>query len=285
MAKIELKSISKLYHLFLVILLASSSYFFGYYLSIFNPLATPMLKQVFLLTDETTPTFNQVQGNIHSLPGVTAFMTLAFFGSSMTVRWGRLKTIIIGEFLSMFTAASFLLIDYFESNTSKIYCLYVVRLLSGVVIAINTSCGQLLIREMMYDGWLEVGHFLTFVFLGGASFIAFAMGRIYTEKELYTNWKFILSAPSIFSFFRMISLYVAWVYKNKGHGRPGIESVKWAMERYWFKGSCEVEANGISENDGYRKKAIKEMTRLLKNLYTCDNLDLKIKEIIMDFES
>ena len=65
--------------------------------------------------------------------------------------------------------------------------------------------------------------------------MSFAIGRINSEQELVANWRFILAGPAFFSILRIFGLYVAWVYKSKGHGKPGIESVKWIMEKYWDK--------------------------------------------------
>ena len=266
-------------------ILSSSSYYFGYYLSIFNPLATPLLKDVFGLSNDTKPTFDSVQGNIHSFPAFVAFLTLMFLQAPLTRYFGRLRTVFLGEFLALLTAFAFVMLDQFESLSSKIYWLEGIRLVSGVVLAINTIVAQLILSETLHDGWLEVGSFLTFVFLGGGTFVAFAIGRIYSEEELVKYWKFILAGPCFFSILRIAGLYFVWMYRSQGASKPGVLSVKWILEKYWDKEVTEESAPGITNDQFYREKARKEVERLLTNLYTCDNVDLKIKELIADYES
>ena len=148
----------------------------------------------------------------------------------MTGYLGRIKTVFAGEVIGLIMICSYLLLDQFESDKSRIAWLGFVRLITGVVVSVNTATAQLILKEVMQDGWLEVGSFMTFVFLGGGSFLSFAIGRIFNEEELAKNWKAILCLPSFFSILRILGLYVAYFYKNQGIWRPGVESVKWIME-------------------------------------------------------
>jgi MFS family permease len=125
---------------FLATLLASAGYYFGYYISIFNPVATPLLKNVLHLSDETTPSIKDVQGNIFSFTALMAFATL-FFVPTINKRLGRLKAIFLGEILGILTMAPFLFLDQFESDIVKIRWLEGSRLLTGMVMALNTSSG------------------------------------------------------------------------------------------------------------------------------------------------
>ena len=120
---------------------------------------------------------------------------------------------------------------------------------------------------------------MTFVFLGGGSFLSFAIGRIYSEAELTLRWKAILCLPSLFSILRIFGLYVAYFYQNRGKCFPGVESVKWIMERNWDK---DDESSSLQKR---RAKTLKEISRLLGNLYTCDLIQAKLEEIIADYES
>jgi Sugar (and other) transporter len=135
----------------------------------------------------------------------------------------------------------------------------------------------------MHDGWLEVGSFLVFVVLGGSSFLAFSLGRFYSEADLVNNWRFILVGPALFSMFRIFGMFVGWGYKNRGNNRPGLQSPKWLLEKYWDK---DLAPNGEStiKNLNSRNRVKKEIKTLLLNLYTCESIDLKIDEIILDYE-
>lgn len=281
-AQVQLKSKSKLYMAFLTVLFASGSYQFGFYLSIFNPLATPLLKNVLHLSDQSDPSISEVQGNIHSFPAITAFLTLLFLLPVMTGRLGRIRTVFAGEIIGLLMICSYLFLDKFSSDRSRVAWLGFVRLLTGVVVSVNTATAQLILKEVMQDGWLEVGSFMTFVFLGGGSFLSFAIGRIYSEEELAQRWKAILCLPSFFSILRILGLYVAYFYQSRGRSFPGVESVKWIMERNWDKHE-DSEKNGDLEKR--RAGTLREIRRLLGNLYVCDLIQAKLDEIIADYES
>ena len=124
---------------FLTVLFASGSYQFGYYLAIFNPLATPLLKNVLHLTDQTKPSISEVQGNIHSFPAITAFLTLLFLLPFMTSYLGRIKTVFAGEIIGLVMICSYLFLDFFIDDSARIAWLGGVRLITGIVVSVNTA--------------------------------------------------------------------------------------------------------------------------------------------------
>lgn len=65
-----------------------------------------------------------------------------------------------------------------------------------------------------------------------------------------------------------------------------MESPKWVMEANWNKHLDKEESNEtIQKNKKVREKTLKEVRRLLGNLYQKDLIELKIREIVADFES
>lgn len=96
--------------LFLSTLIASSGYYFGYYISIFNPVATPFLKNVLNLTDDSKPSVKEIQGNIFSFTAITAFATL-FVAPAIHNKIGRLRGIFLGEILGLLSIMPFLFLD------------------------------------------------------------------------------------------------------------------------------------------------------------------------------
>lgn len=269
---------------FLATVLASAGYYFGYYISIFNPVATPLLRNVLHLSDDTTPSIKDVQGNIFSFTAIMAFATL-FFVPTINKKLGRLRAIFLGEILGIVSMAPFLFLDKFESDLIKVRWLEASRLLTGIVMALNTSSGQLLLKELFFDGWLEIGTFITFVVIGGMVFLSFAIGLFQTEQQITSNWRFILGGPAFISIIRFSCLLIAWKHNSRGKGKPGIESPKWIMETYWNQHLDTKGEDNLEKNRKVRARTVKEIRRLLENLYHPENIDLKISEIIADFES
>ena len=180
------------YNLYLTILIASSGCFFGYYNTIFNPLATPLLQEEYKLQGAEK---TKIQGNLHLMWALGA--TIGVISSSpLMTKFGRIRMTIVFETLAMACYASFCF--------KNLIILQSARALSGFVTGLSQGISQITIKELLSRRLVGTGGILSSAFLISNSVLVFSLNLLIPERALVKHWRLLLLIPFPITLIRLI---------------------------------------------------------------------------------
>lgn len=175
----ESRSVS--YNWTICTLIASGGIFFGYYISVFNPMGTPLLKNVYHLNKEDKAS---ALGNLNLLFSFGALVMVIFSGS-ISSRVGRTRSLLLAEILALLTLALY--------NIESLSCLYLARFISGFIAGLNTSIAQITLKELFPAGFRAAGGMIIYVSVGLGVTASFSLRLFLSEEFISSYWKLLLS--------------------------------------------------------------------------------------------
>jgi MFS family permease len=114
-------------NLFKCLVISYGGSYMGYYLTVFNPMGSPLLKKVYKVSEDD---YASIIGNINLIFSL-AIVVCCLVSGPLANKIGRFNMLLIGEILA--------LISYYFYTIQSIHFLYLARLLSGIVVGFNTS--------------------------------------------------------------------------------------------------------------------------------------------------
>lgn len=195
--KLVTKEKSPAFNIFLLILICSGNYFFGYQLAIFNVVSDPLLKGIFQQDDSTYKSNSSLSGFLFSLG--CAFGSL--LEGVLTKYVGMIRLIYLMEFLNI--ATSILLI---VQNLKLIMAL---RFIAGMLGGLSISLLPLICNTMFPPAKAAVGGAASYLFIVVFILISSLQNPIFGGSEgLKDNIKIAFSWPAVIGVIRVILMTI-----------------------------------------------------------------------------
>ena len=191
----EFELISRPRAIALAILLAFGNFYAGYCGAIFNPLAKPMLYNVYEMdADKDKDKIALLEGAFNAVFSVGA-MTGAFATGSLADLLGRRPLLILSEVIALLTCLLYI--------TKGIPYLLAARFISGVVAGMS-NIGFIIISELLPNKISGIGNTAGYIASTTAMLLGFATQNILTNNQMVEYWCYLLSATAVISVLRLI---------------------------------------------------------------------------------
>lgn len=199
---------SKFYNFMLMITYALGGFYFGYYVTIFSPLAEKFYMHKFNLDEDSAMMLNNDANLLYSIGAAIACL----FGPFLSNNLGRFKTILLIEF---FTAASYILFGF-----EIMYVNIAGRFLSGMISGQNTTISAIAMIELLPPRISFAGGVVMYAFLGlGKVFVSIEAifwhsSDLTVEDPFSQYWRVLLIWPSVISSMRVVLLLTFFAYET-----------------------------------------------------------------------
>ena len=191
----EFELISRPRAIALAILLAFGNFYAGYYGAIFNPLAKPMLYNIYEMdANKDKNKIALLEGAFNAVFSVGA-MTGAFATGSLADLIGRRPLLILSEVIALLTCLLYI--------TKGIPYLLAARFISGVVAGMS-NIGFIIISELLPNKISGIGNTTGYIASTTAMLLGFATQNILTNDQMVEYWRYLLSATAVISILRLI---------------------------------------------------------------------------------
>lgn len=196
-ATVEYELMSKPRAVTLAVLLAFGNFYAGYCGGIFNPLAKPMLYNVYQLDPEKDK--DKVAFLEGALNAFFSFggMTGAFATGALANLMGRRNLLYLSELIALLNCLLYI--------TKGIPFLLTARFISGVVSAM-ANIGFIIISELLPNRISGFGNTIGYIASTSAMLLGFATQNILSKDQMVDNWRYLLTATAIVSILRLIML-------------------------------------------------------------------------------
>ena len=178
----------------MTIIISAGGAYFGYYISIFNPLADPLLNEVY---DVQKSEQEVVKGNLNFYFAMGALFSVMVSGW-LSDNVGRMRMLLVAELLALLTYAGY--------SIKSIPILYCVRVLSGIIAGFNTAIAQLALKEILPKKLISFGGMVIYICCVSTILVVYSLSYIYDQTGFSKHWRFILMLLIPVSIIRIISL-------------------------------------------------------------------------------
>lgn len=199
--------------MFLMFLLSLSGIHMAYFMSIFNPLAIPLLQGYYHVGED----IEEQSGNVMMYFALGATVSVAFLGK-LADYFGRVKVLLATEFLA---AAACLL--YLVPGVGL---LMFTRFISGLAGGINNPISGILLVEKLPKKLGEEGNMIIFISSASGLLIAYAMPLFVSRESMTVYWRYILGWPLTVHAVRFALLF----YSLWGRDTPKFVAVKYGQK-------------------------------------------------------
>ena len=178
-------------------LLAFGNFYNGYCTGIFNPLAKPLLLQVFHY-DETTDAakIDNLKGAFNAVFAIGAMLGILGTGS-LANRFGRRNLLYLSEMIAIANAGLY--------NIKDIRTLLLARFVSGVISGM-CQIGFIIISELLPNNLSGFGNTFGYVFGTSAMLIAYLTQNLLNEDLMVEYWRELLMVTVLTSSLRLLFL-------------------------------------------------------------------------------
>lgn len=235
---------SRIYNWLTCITLGSSGIFFGFSLSIFNPMGTPVLKHIYGIESEIDRA--EIIGNIFML---TAFgcMLMVTVSGYLIERIGRIKSLLFCEIL---TIIAILLL-----TVKNLAILYLARFLTGLVFSMGVPFGQVVLKELLPADFWNRGGLITYVCITFGIAVSFSLKSIFEVEFLAKNWRIVLSACLPIAIIRIFLILLTMRHETPQYylnlsdktGKDYSTSIFKVVGKYFNKKSVEGQISQIKQ--------------------------------------
>ena len=177
-----------------IFLLALKSIPYGYYISIFNPIGSILMRDVYGLDKDHS---NSMLGNINMFYALGGFFSVLTAGP-LSELLGRRKLIIILDISNIFVISLY--------SIKSLFVLQAVRFFSGWISAGLGMVSNIYITECLPKKLSGVANSTLYACNAAALFFAYIQQKIFTDEQMVANWRLILCWPIIPALFKAIFL-------------------------------------------------------------------------------
>lgn len=182
---------------FLATFLAMGRFYQGFCISIFNPLAGPLLTNVLGIDKTAHPEmYDYYNGAFFAVFSIGA-MVGVFSVGALSNRYGRVPIMFFGEVLALGNSFLYLVQD--------VRVIIGARFISGVISGINTIAG-IVLSELLGKSVGGVGNAFGYFFSTSATFTGFVTQNILSKQQMIDHYRELLMATTIISFMRICVL-------------------------------------------------------------------------------
>ena len=224
--ELSLKSPKETYCL--AVTLALGFFYCGYSTGIFNPLAEPILTEVFKLDrekDKTTIIFYQGAFNsVFSIGCVVGVLSLGLLADI----FGRVPLLYFFEVFSI--------VNSFVYRIENLNAILLARFLTGVIVG-TAPLGGIITSELLPNNISGFGNALSYLIGTASMLLAFITQNIFSRDTLVRNYKELLMACSIVSLVRIILLKIFlksdtphFLYQTSHDDHAAFENLKTCYE-------------------------------------------------------
>ncbi len=177
--------------------LALGGFYHGFCVSIFNPLAGPLLTHVLGIDKAEQPEkFDYYNGAFYAVFSVGA-MAGVFSVGALSNRFGRVPLMFFGEVLALGNAFLYLVRD--------VRVIIGARFVSGVISGINPIAG-IVLSELVGKSAAAVGNAFAYFIFTAAVFAGFVTQNVLSKQQMVDHYRELLMATSVISFARICVL-------------------------------------------------------------------------------
>lgn len=182
---------------FLLILVASGNYFFGYQIAIFNVVSDPLLKGIFQKDESAYKSNSSLSGFLFSIGCLVG----SVFQGVLTKKLGFIKLIYVIEFLNIATSILFVI-----QSLSLILAL---RFIAGILGGLCISVLPVICNDLFPQSKAAIGGAATYLFIVIFILLASLQNPFYGGNEgLMGNVKIVFAWPAIIGVVRIILMSI-----------------------------------------------------------------------------
>lgn len=261
--EIEIKELNPLKNTFMMLLVATGGYYFGFFVGVFNSLGSGILKNVYGFEDEAK--LAVIIGRINMFFTVGNLIGVLIV-TYLTNKIGRRRLLILSEILCF--------ILYFCYTIENIHVLLGVRFLGGVAGGINSALVPIFITEMIPKSKSGVGNIFSCVVSVSFTFIALAQEYLFGLPLLLENWKFVLVWPLMISAARIVLMLlfirtetpVHYLKASRGNSQKAKKRIIAIFEQIYQKECVEIVYANLLESEGAKSEEFNEIKLIGKKV-------------------
>lgn len=228
----------------LAAIIGSGGFYFGYFMSIFNPIGKPLLTGHYKMTEDQA---DNVLGNVNLFFCIGAGLACILFGK-LSDLFGRVRLLIAFEFLAIIASACY--------YVDKIPLLYTARFFGGMIAGVNVAGGSVVLSELFPKSVSGFGGTFIYVNITFSILVSFIEQTIFGVDTLVKYWRVFLIWPVIISIARMVLIaalirvdtpkfYLARTKDESQLRRKIVDSLKYLYQEV----ECDSEAEKIIEEN------------------------------------
>ena len=177
--------------------LAMGKFYQGFCVSIFNPLAGPLLTEVLGYDKTKEPEiYDYYNGAFFAVFSIGAMIGVFSVGA-LSNKFGRVPLMFLGEVLALGNAFLYLVKD--------VRVIIAARFISGIISGLATIAG-IVLSEMLPKSAGGVGNAFGYLFSTSATFTGLVTQNILSRSQMVTYYRELLMATVVLSFVRIIVL-------------------------------------------------------------------------------
>ena len=176
---------SRLKNYLIILSLCSSGFHMGYYMAVFNPMGSPLFKDVYGM--------NEIEKD-NALGDI--FMIFSIGGLCGAVAAGKLIE-VLGRRWSMIGADIFAVIVIAWYSVKSVAVLYILRFFSGFIAGFSSLASAIIMKELLPKEISGVGNSITTALVTSVVFLAYIQQNIFSRETLVENWKLFMCWPII----------------------------------------------------------------------------------------